>query len=110
MIFFSSQYAKWEKETVVLLKQNAPKTPLDFVSIIMTFFLPDKRKTDLRNKAEGVFDSLVLAGIIVDDDWTCVNSEHYFSGGIDRDNPRVEIEIVELTKPEDTIQTVIRNK
>ena len=92
----SKQYSEWhETQSYMLMKYRVP-TPIVRCSIVMTFFMPDKRRTDLINKSESVLDLLVDNKIIADDDWLCVNSLHLMSGGVDKDNPGVEIVITEL--------------
>ena len=72
------------------------KTP-----IVLTFILyrKDKRKGDRANPlsiVEKFFcDALVCWGCIPDDTDEFIESSHYYTGGIDRENPRVEIEIME---------------
>ena len=92
----SSQYKKWHTEQTEYLKIVGPKKTYTFCSLSMTFFFPDKRRTDTINKEESILDLFVDNGIIKDDDWTCVNTRHIYSGGVDKENPRVEIDIVDL--------------
>ena len=94
----NGRYTQWHQEMSLLLSSTAISKPYGFISLVMTFYLPDKRKTDLINKAESVLDLFVDNKIIVDDDWLCVNSLHLSSGGVDKENPRCEIEIIELEK------------
>ena len=89
-------YTKWCKDQALALSGNIPKSPIELSSVVMTFFFPDKRRTDLSNKCESVMDLLVDNKIIPDDDWTHVSSLHLVSGGSDKENPRCEIEIIEL--------------
>lgn len=92
------EYTEWVKKQSLALSNNVPKRSIDLCSITMTFFFPDKRRADLSNKCEGITDLLVDNKIIRDDDWTCVNNLHLVSGGIDREKPRVEIEIIKLKR------------
>jgi len=72
------------------------KTP-----IIISFYLykPSKRKMDRSNVlsiVEKFFcDSLTYYGCIPDDNDDFIQSTHYYSGDMDRKNPRVEIFIQE---------------
>ena len=72
------------------------KTP-----IVLTFILyrKDKRKGDRANPlsiCEKFFcDALVHWKCIKDDNDDFIKSTHYYSGGIDRENPRVEIDVAE---------------
>ena len=97
IIFYSPQYKQWEKETIEKLNEYRPDKLIETCSINMTFFFPDNRKSDLINKAESVLDILVSSSFIKDDDWKCVSSLHLFSGAVDKENPRVEIEIIDIS-------------
>ena len=58
------------------------------------FFAPDRRASDLSNKWESIADLLVDNMIIMDDNWYEVPRVVLMFGGVDKDNPRVEIEII----------------
>lgn len=66
------------------------------VSILAVFFPPDRRKADLSNKFESVADLLVDAGVLEDDNWFVCPSVTIELGEVDKENPRVEIEITTL--------------
>lgn len=76
-------------------------TGMRFSNIDLTFILwtPDKRKRDRSNVLcvhEKFFcDALVELGCIGDDNDKYINSTHYYTGGLDRENPRVDISIKE---------------
>lgn len=76
---------------------------LSFNKIDLTFTLykRDRRKVDRANVLsvhEKFFcDALVESGCLPDDNDDYVQSTHYYSGGIDKNNPRVEIEIKEVS-------------
>ena len=61
-----------------------------------TFYLPDNRRRDLTNYLEAVQDILVKYKIIRDDRWKIVYSVDGSRIKIDKENPRVEIEITKL--------------
>lgn len=71
------------------------KTVLNFV-----LHRGDKRKVDRANifsiHEKFFCDGLVQHGCIRDDDDSCVESTHYYTGNIDKDNPRVDIELKEI--------------
>ena len=96
MSFPNAAYQKWHKEQTEYLNIVGPKKTYIICSMSMTFFFPDKRRTDTINKEESILDLFVDVGILNDDDWTCLRSRHIYSGGIDKENPRVEIDIVDL--------------
>ena len=93
----SKKYTEWHKDAgEQLIKQVIdPIHIVEECKITLTLFAPDKRKADLTNKAESVMDLLVDYGIIEDDNWFVVGSLQLVFGGVDRENPRVEIIINE---------------
>lgn len=64
-----------------------------------TVYPPNKREFDLANVLPIVQkfcdDALISAGVIEDDNYSVVSAIDYRFGGIDRKNPRVELEINE---------------
>lgn len=66
---------------------------VDSVQILYMFYLPDKRKRDLSNYIKVPEDYLVSQCIIEDDNHTIASEIILKMGGIDRGNPRVEVEI-----------------
>ena len=85
----SQKHREWHKDsTTQLIGQKNIETD----TIKATFYAPDKRKADLSNKFESIADLLVDSGLIEDDNWFVLKDVHLVFGGIDRENPRVEIE------------------
>ncbi len=70
------------------------------ISITFTLFKGSKRRTDRANIlsiVEKFFcDALVFYKCIKDDCDDFIDHSEYYTGGIDRDHPRVEIEIKEI--------------
>lgn len=70
----------------------------DPLSLLFVFYKKQNRRTDRSNTlsiVEKFFcDALVKHGCIDDDNDEVITSTHYFSGGIDKDNPRVEVFIL----------------
>lgn len=92
-IFPSEAHRKWHKEQLLTLKGRLYK-PFDVVRVTeITFYPSTARKSDLTNKAESIMDLLVDAGIIEDDNWYVVGVLNLRFGGVDRENPRAEINI-----------------
>lgn len=89
----SEQYAAWQVVSSWELMKQKPKKGIQKCEIIATFFLPDARRTDLSNKWESVGDLLVDNGILEDDNCTVIPKLTLIYGGIDKDKPRVNIEI-----------------
>lgn len=63
----------------------------------LTFHLPDNRRRDAINLAQSMkpsIDGMVDAGVMRDDSWQCMSIGSIVCK-IDRENPRVTIEVVE---------------
>lgn len=91
----SKNYQDWNKEAVSILKLSYTGSRIEkCIKVSLTFFSPDKRKYDLSNKTESVMDTLVDAGILEDDNYNVVPELILKHGGLDKENPRCEIEIV----------------
>jgi len=85
----SEQYKNWHKQAS---QQLIGVDKIDGVcEIQIEFFMPDKRKADLTNKAESILDLLVDVGIIKDDSWKYVPSLFLRFNCVDKENPRAEI-------------------
>lgn len=89
ILISTPQFAAWHEEQLWKLKSYKKK--YDECSIVLKFFAPDNRSSDLTNKAESIMDLLVDAGILKDDNWFVVNTLTLQFGGVDKENPRVEI-------------------
>lgn len=67
-------------------------------SLLFVFYKKQNRKTDRSNVlsiVEKFFcDALVFHGCIEDDNDDIIMSSHYFSGGVDKISPRVEVFIL----------------
>lgn len=93
------QYAKLKRDNTKLVAWAAKKLPnMKRIKLTLHWYCKDKRK-DKDNTAVGVkfiLDGLVEAGIIADDGWKQVDSfGHEFY--VDKHNPRVEVEIEEVS-------------
>lgn len=95
VLLSSERYQAWEEEQLWRLK-TVKERFTGRVSVHCTFYPPDKVKGDCSNKFESVADLLVKAGIIEDDDWFHLVKQSSEFGGVDKDNPRVEVHIDEL--------------
>lgn len=93
--FKSKQYKEWLKAcpALVLAEGGAIEYP---VKVRYTFYFPDKRRRDLSNYHKAPEDYIVAQCVLVDDDFTIVQENSLKYGGIDRDNPRVLIEIYKI--------------
>ncbi len=87
----SPAYTKWENTAVFYIRHIKPVDKVN--SVTLTFYAESKRRKDLTNCAEGVMDLLVKAGILQDDNWFVVPKIVLVFGGVDRQEPKVEIQI-----------------
>jgi len=90
----SKEYLSWHKKSC--LELIGTKRIDGMCEIKIVFFWPDRRITDLTNKAESIMDLLVDNHIITNDSWGYIPNLHLLSGGLDRGNPRAEISITQI--------------
>lgn len=95
LLLSSENYEAWHEEMMLRVRRFRPKKPFETAVITVRIFPPDRIKGDLSNKEESVFDLLVDAGFLKDDNWFVLGEKHTYFGGVDRKNPRVELEINE---------------
>lgn len=69
--------------------------PVAKCKILITIYEPDYQKRDLDNQATSILDALVSAEVIVDDSIKCVKELTVRLGGIDAEEPRALVMIVE---------------
>ena len=91
--------AQYCAEMAPQLKDIKLKTP---ITLSFTLHRKDRREGDRANVlsiVEKFFcDSLVHFGCIEDDSDVYVESSHYYTGEIDKERPRVDVEILESNK------------
>lgn len=80
----------------VIMKEQIEQLPeFETVKITYTVFFGSKRKTDISNVCSIIdkyfCDALVELGKLPDDNYDYIQEVNYRYGGIDKDNPRVEI-------------------
>jgi len=87
-------YSDIAKEKIETVEFGLP------VKLTFTLWKRDKRLIDRANPLcihEKFFcDALTTYGCIEDDNDKFIHSTHYYTGGIDKENPRVDIEIKEI--------------
>lgn len=66
------------------------------VNVKAVYYMPDHRRVDLTNLLEATDDILVKAGVLDDDRATIVAAHDGSRVLLDRQNPRVEIEITRM--------------
>ena len=69
---------------------------MDKVSVTANVYFPDNRRRDLDNITKLLCDAIVESGIIEDDNWQILNELHLY-GFLDREDPRIELEIKEIS-------------
>ena len=90
----SKRYKEWHEQASKQLVPYLLKEPIKNVKTLeISFYAPDKRKSDLTNKAESIMDLLVDNGILEDDSWFIVGNLVLLFKGVDREKPRAEIKI-----------------
>lgn len=89
----SKPYQEYEKRA----KEYIPKTnfPIDYpITLKCNYFMETKRKCDLVNLLQATCDVLVKYKVISDDNYSIITSFNGSDVSYDKDNPRVEIEII----------------
>lgn len=94
----SKKHEEWHKRAYSqVIEQNTTKS-LVCRGVLLRIWFPDNRDCDLTNKAESVMDLLVDSCILKDDNWKCTGSVHLIPMGVDKENPRCEITLMEVSK------------
>ena len=90
----SKAYEDFENQCLMQI-YNSKNKPINFpVNIKAIFYMRTKRKVDLTNLLEAVDDMLVQARIIEDDNRDIVASHDGSLVLYNKENPRIEIEII----------------
>mgnify|MGYP001566943613 CR=1 FL=1 len=89
----NNRYKAWHKDCSKQITELQFSKPVKVSCIDMLFFAPDRRKTDLTNKAESVMDLLVDNGILVDDNWYEVGHIILRFGGVNKETPGVNVKL-----------------
>ena len=105
----SLRYSRWHDSAWTSLPRYIPKVT-EPCSVIISYWMPDNRRRDLTNITESIMDFLVDRGIISDDRWQVIGAITIASLGIDRENPRAEININALSDDgkETGLPTILR--
>ena len=95
----SKEYKQYEEYCGYYLRPR-PETPLNGrLQVKCVFYFNKNIRADLVNYQEAICDILVHYKIIEDDRWQIVYSMDGSHCAVDRENPRVEIEITDLDEP-----------
>lgn len=95
MLIQSKRYRDYER---VCIKQitGLYQKRIDYpVTVICQYYRKTRHRVDLTNLLEATDDILVKAGVLSDDNSQIIKSHDGSRVFFDKDNPRVEIEIVE---------------
>ena len=82
--FPSTEYKKWNAETVAEIKRYAAEGKIkpvkngESVKLTVTFYHGDNRRRDSDNQLSSILDTLVDAGILIDDNWRVVPHKEIF--------------------------------
>ena len=88
----SKAWMSFESEASLFINLlSLPKNIVRCESAEITFYFEDKRKRDLTNASEGIFDLLVDCGILVDDNISVIPKVILIFGGYEKGNARNEI-------------------
>lgn len=93
MVIQNKKYTEFEKECkkyIPILNEQPINYP---INLKCEFYVPDARKRDIANYLEAIQDVLVKYKLLEDDNYNIVASIDGCSMQIDRENPRIEIEI-----------------
>lgn len=94
-----SVYARMKEDNTNLVAWSAKRLPkLNRADIVITWVCRDRRKDkdNIMGGQKFIFDGLQEAGVISNDGWQQIGDvTHRFA--VDRGNPRVEIELMEVS-------------
>lgn len=99
--FPSKRYVKWHNDAVAqICKQQMTGEILSIgnneqVRLTAVFYHGDFKRRDSDNQLSSILDTLVDAGVLVDDCWSIIPEKHIFDA-YDKDNARCVITIEKL--------------
>lgn len=91
----SERYKKYERQVIsFVISQGVPPVAIDEpVAIIVRFYMPTKRRCDTVNLQEALWDILVDAGVLADDNRDIIAWADAMTF-YDKENPRTEVKIL----------------
>ena len=97
----SKAYKVYEKEALKQIGEQITSIdsylPFDgLCEVVCKFYMGTRRKVDLTNLLESADDILVRGGVLEDDNCNVIVSHDGSRVYYDKDNPRTEIDIIEL--------------
>jgi len=97
----SKQYAAFEKMAIPQCRAawgNEP--PIDYgVAISVKIYNDTWRIGDHCGYLQAIGDMLEKAGVVADDKWIAWTFDGHWLGGVDNDNPRIELTITRMRHP-----------
>lgn len=88
----------WLLVRSALCRVDKPPAPLEKADVSIKYFFKDRRRRDPDNySGKFILDPLVREGILKDDSFEVVTLS--ISAGVDKENPRTEIEVIGKEKP-----------
>lgn len=93
--FPNARYVRWHRAAETLLQNQLGKYLPQYYKCwtVAVFYAPDKRKRDLTNLYQSVEDLFNDLHLWKDDNYYCQPSLALFFGGVDKLNPRVEVDL-----------------
>lgn len=91
----SKAFAAYERSCLAQIK-TLYRPVSAAVNVKCVYYMPTRRRVDLVNLLEASLDILVRAGVLADDCAAIVAAHDGSRVLLDRENPRVEIEITEM--------------
>ena len=91
----SERYMKYERQVIsFIISQGVPPVAIDEpCAIIVRFYMPTKRRCDTVNLQEALWDILVDAGVLADDNRDVIAWADAMTF-YDKENPRTEVKIL----------------
>lgn len=94
MVVQNDRYMQYERDAGWFVKWNKP--PINEpVNVKCVFYRDSERRVDLTNLLEAIDDILVKYGVLADDNFKIIASHDGSRVYVDREKPRIEIEITE---------------
>ena len=96
-IIQSKQYRNYEKDCLLQIMTQQLMTPplIGRLHLRAWYYMPDRRRPDLLNLLQATADIIEKAKVI-ENDKDIVSFDYSRIMGVDKENPRVEIEITEI--------------
>ena len=94
----SEAYRAYEADCLRQIPGKARQRIYLPVNVRCVYYMPTRRRVDLTNLLEATDDLLVRAGVPADDNSQIVAAHDGSRVRLDRENPRVEIEIVSIVE------------